>query len=957
MSAAILPKGWTRSLRMMDEKRGMSVQRHFTADNTGLHDVKKMFGWKSVDCVVRRPDGSEVFRRDGVEVPSGWSQTAADILAKLYCRKRGGSLGETGERSAWDVCLRIVTAICLSGAKSGVFASAEDESSFGCELIFLMLAQRLAFNSPVFFNVGLRESYGISGAGQVYWYDPAREVAERMENVYEHPQASACFLASVSDDLGDILDLVKQEVMLFKGGSGVGSNFSCIRGKQEAISGGGTASGVISFLRVFDRAAGATKSGGTTRRAAKMCVLDMDHPEIADFIDWKAGEERKVRVLIGAGYSNDFNAEAYDTVAGQNSNNSVRVSDDFLLRSKLTGLEGEWRTTARTTGLTVGVYQASELWDRVASAAWYCADPGVMFGDTMERWNTVKAWGPVITSNPCAEYMHVEDSACNLLCHNLLSYLSESGDFDTILFEHASRVGIIAQDILVGHAGYPSAQIAENSYKLRPLGQGYANLGALLMALGVPYDSDEGRAWCSAITCLMHARSYATSAELAKELGPFVAYPANKECMLEVIEAHVAAWDAKTGFERWLPRELMEAATAACGQMVAWGRLHGYRNAQATLLMPAGTIGFVLDCSTTGVEPAFSLAMDKALAGGGTMRLVNSTVRRALTKLMYGDGEIEQICAHVALTGTVEGSSLRDGDLKVFECAVPGSGTRFLSPESHLKMVAAAQPFLSGAVSKTCNVPHETTPAQIRELYELGHRLGLKAVAIYRDGSKACQPLTTTRVSKVATVEASTGGSPQGVSLAGKDGGGEAACGPARRRLLRARRGTTYELGIGQDKLYLRTGEYADGSLGELFMSIQHQGGTIAGFANSLAKSISLGLQHGIPLEAYVKLFAYDSFEPAGGVQGHANVKMCSSLPDLVVRVLAADYLQDHTLSHVVENAAPSAVTAASGATDGSPDGLGLRRDSRSCSVCHQLAYRVGACYACSHCGNTTGCG
>ncbi len=1310
----------------------LKIDRYFTKPGDDVAEVFAMFDWRRQDCVIRNPDGTEVFRRNDVEVPATWSEGAADIFARLYCRKRGGSLGDKGETSAKQVCGRIVLAIAQAGAVQEHLDHDEQDSlkAFRAELLYLMLSQRIAFNSPVWFNVGLWEEYGIEGKGDDWAWDGEQNMAVRVENIYARPRASACFLHGVKDDLLDIFDAIKREAIIFRSGSGVGANMSKLRGCRERLSGGGTSSGVMSFLDVFDAAAGSLKSGGTTRRAATMRMLDDDHPDIFEFVTWKKREEDKARALIREGYPADFNGAAYATVGGQNSNNSVMASDRFLKAVE----EGmHWPLLARTTGEPIETVLATKLWDAIAESAWACADPGVAFRDTINRWNTVKQWGPIDTCNPCftgemlvdttegrisfarlaemdaaglplpkahgydtetgqaearpivrawatrkttdlvrvvtargtcltctpdhefllqdgvyaparslqegtqlralascpgdtsgentvrtfdvvasvtpvalgeavevfditvedihsfgvtapdstspitvvvsncGEFWHPNSTACNLLCHNVRRYLDDAtGTFDTTGFSHAARLGFIAQDILVDYASYPSREIAENSHKLRPLGQGYAGMGALFMALGLPYDSDRARGWCSAITALMHATCCNTSAEMASDpsLGRFAAYDENRHSMVGVIYQHVLEFNHFQ--DRIMPWEMgysdplnrvARAATEAMDALHTWSREHatsGFRNAQMTLLMPAGTVGLVMDCSTTGIEPEYALVKTKTLAGGGTMQYVNQDVPSGLRRLGYGPDDVETLMKHLCGThklrhfgafdllrrdataglsigaidnareaaktapsldatfarhvvgekeydaivgpwkgkggggrllllscgwgseqidalqtevfghGTFEGHPLATPEmLAVFDCAATnGDGERYIDIDAHLTMMAAAQPFLSGGISKTVSLPETATVEDIKGVYKRAHTLGLKAVALYRNNSKGSQPLTAGTAKSEAAAPPEPAPSPveaqdddededlrqhedlrqrEGESqeawdkrtrcftcetcnarVSWSDGGPEdndcSACWskkhpdgvgdaekaqrsqtgqrvgcpkgmtlhksdgcvssgpppePPRHKLARPAVGVTYKLEVDGQSLYLTTGCYPDGRLGEVFLTIQKAGGQLAGFVDSLAKGMSVGLQSGITLETYVKMYAHMRFEPAGLVRGHAHVKMCSSIADLVVRVLAADYLGDHTLSNVKPAGVDEDMPALSSEEDEairptSPHAsimesyaTALPRsarprmpaDTRQCAVCRGVARRKGACFTCDSCGHQDGCG
>jgi len=972
------------------------------------------------DAVLRDASGNAIFEMKGIEVPETWSQLALDILASKYLR-RTGVPGTGAETSLKQVISRITGSIRKHGEIQGVFCG-EDAGSFEAELQYLLLHQMAAFNSPVWFNVGLFESYGITGSGESHRYDPAKKAVVPVANPLEFPQASACFIQSLNDDLLAIFDLVKSEAKLFKYGSGTGTNFSNLRGRQERLSGGGLSSGLLSFLEVFDRSAGATKSGGTTRRAAKMVCLDMDHPEIADFIEWKAREEQKAKALIAAGYSADFNGEAYKTVAGQNSNNSVRVTDEFM---NAVLEDREWQTRARTDGSVVGTFKARELWRKIAESAWSCADPGIQFDSTIQRWHTCKSTDRIRASNPCSEFMFLDDTACNLASINLLKFVAAGGVFDVELFCHAIRILIVAQEILVGMSSYPAAKIAKNSHDFRPLGLGYANLGAFLMVKGIPYDSRAGREWAASVTALMTGEAYAVSAELAGVAGAFPGFHENRDTMLEVIGMHAAA-------AQRLPESapLARAARAAWERASATGARSGFRNAQVTVLAPTGTIGLLMDCDTTGIEPDFALVKFKKLAGGGTLKMVNHSVPLALRSLGYGEPAVKRILDHVAgvpdfgaapglmaresllskgftagdlrrieaaipsvfhladafapgrlgaavlertglagFTGngrellgrlgvpeadieaahrvlcgsmTLEGApGLDPAHLAVFDCANPCGphGTRFISPYGHLAMMEAVQPFLSGAISKTVNLPAGTSVAEIEALHLVAWKMGLKSIAIYRDGSKSSQPLN-----------AREGG------RGGRD----------RERLPEKRKGITIEATVGGHKVYLRTGEYADGRLGELFLDIEKENAGYRALLSCFAIAVSLGLQYGVPLKEWVDRFTFTEFEPAGPVTGHPSLKLATSLIDYVFRTLGVEYLGRADLAHVpsgigakrFENPGGSGISAdGSASTDAIDEQLRmLRQDAPDCDSCGHRTVRNGACFRCLHCGNSIGC-
>jgi ribonucleoside-diphosphate reductase alpha chain len=693
--------------------------------------------WKKVQSEIKNRRGEVFFSMKNVEAPITWSQLAIDIAASKYFRKNGvpKHKSETSIRQMID---RVVSAIAASGKKQGgYFASTKDEKAFSNELKYILLTQKGAFNSPVWFNAGLWESYKISSPSEHFAWDVKKKSIRATKNAYEHPQCSACFIQSVSDSIEGIFDLAKTEAKLFKYGSGTGSNFSKLRSKYEELNSGGKSSGLISFLEVLDKGAGAIKSGGTTRRAAKMVSVDIDHPEILDFIEWKMKEEQKAHILIAAGMSPEFEGPAYRTVSGQNANNSVRVSDRFM-----NALEEhkDWALTSRVNGKALRKMPAAEIWKRIVHSAWVCADPGVQFHDTINRWHTCAASDEIHASNPCSEYMFLDDSACNLASINLVQFLNSDGSFDFEGFIHTARVLFVAQEILVDYSSYPTLKIAQNSHDYRPLGLGFANLGSLLMRKGIPYDSDAGRAWAGAITATLTGVAYLTSAEMARSKGAFAGFKKNKSSMMKVIKKHEAALRDITWSH--LPDGL-EGVLRKLWKSVAYsGGKFGFRNAQATVVAPTGTIGLLMDCDTTGIEPDFSLIKFKKLVGGGEIQIVNQSVEVALKGLNYAPEAIEKIQKYIQQNNSVQGCpDLKEEHLAIFDCATAASGGRVLSPESHVKMMAAVQPFISGAISKTVNLPASAGEKEISDIYLMAWKLGLKAVAIYRDGSKQSQPL------------------------------------------------------------------------------------------------------------------------------------------------------------------------------------------------------------------------
>jgi ribonucleoside-diphosphate reductase alpha chain len=1039
----------------MKKTSPLLMDRFFTAEISKKYsDVLDSIEYQGANSKIKDTDGKTVFELKNVEVPAAWSQLAIDILVSKYFRKAG--VPETGhEVSVKQVVRRLSRTIRKFGEAHGYF-DAETAKIFEDELSFLLITQRGAFNSPVWFNLGLYHEYGIQGSGGNYAWDTTERRIREAKDAYAQPQCSACFIQSAEDDLMGIFTLMKNEARLFKYGSGTGSNFSKIRGHQEKLAGGGYSSGLMSFLEVLDRGAGATKSGGTTRRAAKMVCLDMDHPEIMEFITWKQREEKKVAALIAAGYSSDFNGEAYKTVAGQNSNNSVRVTDEFM---RAVETDAKWETKARTNGEVVNTYQARELWDKVAEAAWACADPGLQYDTTINEWHTSSNTDRIYASNPCSEYMFLNDTACNLSSVNLVKFLKADGSFDIEGYRKACRIFIIAQEILVDLSSYPTEQIAQNSHDYRPLGLGYANLGTLLMLKGIPYDSEQGRAWAASLTAIMCGTAYAVSAEEAGLLGAFPGFAKNREPMLKVIQKHKnAAYQISAEFA---PKELIQAAREDWDQALALGTKNGYRNSQVTVLAPTGTIGLLMDCDTTGVEPDFALVKFKKLAGGGYFKIVNQSVPQALKNLGYAKTQIEDVIRYVlgtmnfigtphlnqewlkskgfeeadiakiekALPGTFEISSafnrwslgeellkrlnvpasefekptfnyltfagltfaqiteanekicgtmtvegaphIKDQDLAVFDCAnkCGSKGKRFIAPMGHVKMMAAVQPFLSGAISKTVNLPHETTVDEIKDIYYQGWKMGLKAVALYRDGCKLSQPLSTKSDKKEEKSEVKVAAAPAQLTFA-----------PVKRKMPNRRSGVTQEASVAGHKIYLRTGDYEDGTLGEIFIDMHKEGAAYRSMMNCFAISVSLGLQYGVPLKEFVDKFTFTRFEPSGMVEGHPNVKMATSIVDYIFRVLGLEYLgrTDFVqVKPVVQDLAsapkePSKLLASAAPMEGiqrqAEFNLGKTSDTSSgylaemmgdappCDSCGHTTVRNGACYKCLNCGNSMGC-
>jgi ribonucleoside-diphosphate reductase alpha chain len=931
-----------------NDKR-LKISRHFTKQGTNPLDELE---YEKRSSVIAEPDGTVVFKLEGVEVPKNWTQLATDIMVSKYFRKAGVP-GTGNEVSAKQVIHRVANTIRMAGEALGYFQAAEDSDAFEAELAYILINQKGAFNSPVWFNCGLYHQYGISGTGGNWYWDFDTQSLQQTTGAYARPQCSACFIQSIKDDLMSIFDLIKSEARLFKYGSGSGTNFSTLRSRYEKLAGGGTSSGLMTFLKIFDRAAGSMKSGGTTRRAAKMVCLDLDHPEIIDFINWKVEEEKKVKALVAAGYPSDFNGEAYLTVSGQNSNNSVRVPDEFM-QAYLTG--AKWKTRFRTTGEVHKEYEARDMMRQIAQAAWVCADPGVQFDTVINDWHTCPNSDRIHASNPCSEFMFLDDSSCNLSSINLMKFLNEDGTFDIEAYRRACRVLLIAQEILVDFASYPTMEIAKNTHDYRALGLGYANLGTLLMVMGVPYDSDKGRAISGAITAIMTGQAYCVSAEMSAVKGPFAGFKNNREPMLRVMRKHRdAAYKIDV---RHCPPELLKAARDDWDNAVELGEKYGFRNSQVTVLAPTGTIGLLMDCDTTGVEPDFSLVKYKKLAGGGYFKIINQSVPRALRKLSYTADEVKEIQAYVLEGGTMEGAPyIKDDHLAVFDCANRcGTGKRFIDPMGHIKMMASVQPFLSGSLSKTVNLPTETTVEEIEKIYIDSWKMGLKAVAVYRDGCKLSQPLTA------------------GTKMADENKGQKAE---VETKVLQSKRaGRVVDTVVGGHRIVIRTGEFSDGSLGEVSIDMHKEGATMRSLMNCIAQAVSIGLQHGVPLEQFVDAFTFTRFEPAG-MTTHPNIKTSTSMVDFVFRVLGFEYLGRNDLVHVKPVDMPkddqkqqkqelsSAKLPAPASLNSPPkkakSALDLQLsnmmgDAPPCPSCGNITIRSGTCYKCLNCGSTTGC-
>ena len=928
-------------------RRGISFARYFTKSKISPYDEVE---WELRTAAITNEKGQAIFEQRNVEVPKGWSQTATNIVASKYFH---GKLG-TPEResSVRELVSRVVDTIADWGIAQGYFAAPEEGENFRSDLAHLMLTQKASFNSPVWFNCGVERCEPDTRFKNWHWNEAAQTVVFE-ETGYRNPQCSACFINSVQDSLDSILTLAKTEGMLFKWGSGTGTNLSSLRSAAESLSGGGKASGPISFMRGYDAFAGVIKSGGKTRRAAKMVILNIDHPDVVEFIECKAKEERKAWTLVEAGYDPSLDGEAYSSIFFQNANNSVRVTDEFM---RAVEDDREWSTHEVTSGKVAGTYRARDLMRKISEAAHQCGDPGMQFDTTVNRWHTSKATGRINASNPCSEYMFLDDTACNLASLNLMKFLSPAGYFDAEAFRRAVDTVIVAQEILVDNASYPTEKIGINSHNYRPLGLGYANLGALLMACGQPYDSDAGRNFAATITALMHGQAYLSSARLAAAIGPFPHFDRNREPMLEVVAMHRDAFDQID--RRLLPLAAQPVAGAeedlhAVTQQV-WrecyeqGARHGFRNSQVTVLAPTGTIGFMMDCDTTGVEPDLALVKFKKLVGGGVIKVVNNTVPDALLRMGYSPTQVDAIVDYIDRTGTIEGAPhVKPEHLPVFDCSFrPANGTRTIHYMGHIRMMAAVQPFISGAISKTVNLPEDATIEEVMDTYMAAWKLGLKAVAIYRDGSKRVQPLSAgkgqsrdlpalslpkgeqaatpsrddqsrDREGAVATrpVETRQGtagqdmtsvmpsvpsaapatGARQGMALAmpspeGTSSPHEETRKPVRHKLPDERKAITHKFSIGGHEGYLTVGMYPDGQPGEIFIVMAKEGSTVSGLMDSIATAISLALQYGVPLKVLVEKFSHTRFEPSGWT-GHKDIGFAKSIMDYIFRWLALKFL------------------------------------------------------------------
>jgi len=926
--------GTHKSVRPADAP-GLTIERRFT---TAGVDVYSTVEWELRDAVITNERGEKVFEQTNVEIPSTWTQLATNVVVSKYFRGHIGT--PQRERSVRQLIGRVADTMADWGRGMDYFATEADAQAFQDELTHILLHQKAAFNSPVWFNVGLPDQ--------------------------PRPQGSACFINSVEDTMESILTLAKTEGMLFKYGSGTGTNLSTLRGSHEKLQGGGTASGPLSFMRGFDQFAGAIKSGGKTRRAAKMVMLDVDHPDIADFIQSKAKEEKKAWALIDAGYSGAFNVSggAYDSVNFQNANHSVRVSDEFMETYER---GGEWNTRFVTSKKVAGTYKAAELMDMIGDSAWICGDPGMQYDTTINKWHTCKNTDRIYASNPCSEYMFLNDSACNLASLNLMKFRKEDKEFDVEAFKHACRIVLTAQEIIVDNASYPTPRIAENSHDYRPLGLGYANLGALLMSRGLAYDSDEGRALAGAITAVMTGEAYHQSSVIARDHGwTFPGYAKNREPFLEVMRMHRAAVEDIDS--TYVPRDLLDAARGCWDDAIAKGEQHGYRNAQATVLAPTGTIGFLMDCDTTGIEPDIAIVKYKSLVGGGMMKIVNNTVPEALERLGYTATQCTEILAYIDKNDTVEGAPhLLDKHLSVFDCAFkPGNGVRSIHYKGHIRMMAAAQPFLSGAISKTVNMPTEATAEEIVNTYVEGWKLGLKAIAIYRDGSKRTQPLMTRKADEVEDEAVAIAAPTPQIVTVNK---------PMRRKLPDERASITHKFSIAGHEGYITVGMYEDGTPGEIFLTMSKEGSTISGLMDSFATAISLALQYGVPLPTLVDKFAHARFEPSG-ITNNENIRFAKSIMDYIFRWLGSKFLNrtpevtqpslanGHSEETGIEASANTerphltltATAPTLSLTEHEKETFQNQADAPICTECGSLMVRNGACFKCLNCGSVFGC-
>jgi ribonucleoside-diphosphate reductase alpha chain len=914
------------------QRTGIEFPRYFTARQEAGKTPYDNVVWELRTAAIGNDKGAVIFEQRDIEVPVDWSQTATNIVASKYFHGKIGAPDR--ERSVAQLVHRVVDTIAGWGAADNYFKTPEDVNNFRDELAHLMLTQKACFNSPVWFNVGVKEARGYG-----WYFDEATDNIKKLEKGLTKPQCSACFINAVGDSLESILDLAKTEGMLFKWGSGTGSNLSPLREDDAILSGGGRASGPLSFMKGFDAFAGVIKSGGKTRRAAKMVILDADHPDIEKFIWCKAKEEKKAHTLIDAGYDPSLDGEAYGSIFFQNANNSVRVTDEFM-HAVLE--DGDYWTKSRVNNQPVNRYKAKDLLKQVAEATHQCGDPGMQFDTIINRWHTCKATARINASNPCSEYMFLDDSACNLASLNVMKFVGPDGHFDVEAFRHAVDTVIVAQEILVDNASYPTERIGRNSHDYRPLGLGFANLGALLMSMGVPYDSAGGRDFSGALTAVMCGQAYLTSARIAEATGPFQGYLKNEDSFLEVIRMHRAAVNHLDS--RRVPAALFAAAQQCWDDAYAKGKISGYRNAQTTVIAPTGTIGFMMDCDTTGIEPDLALVKYKKLVGGGVIKIVNQTVPQALIKLGYTPEQVDTIVTHIDATGTIEGAPhLRDEHLAVFDCSFRAqNGSRFIHHMGHVKMMAAVQPFISGAISKTINMPEESSAEDIMNAYIESWRLGLKAVAIYRDNSKRAQPLSS-----------STGKGEKKATAAQPATVEKIVYRPIRRKLPNERQSITHKFSIGGHEGYITVGLFDDGTPGEVFITMAKEGSTISGLMDSFATTVSYALQYGVPLKFFVDKFSHVRFEPSGWT-GNPQVPYAKSIMDYLFRWLAAKFLG---AEYAANEAGESPVLRP---TESDPQQQlpfsPVVADAPMCAECGSMMTRNGSCYKCANCGGTSGC-
>jgi ribonucleoside-diphosphate reductase alpha chain len=947
-------------MSLAPDRLSIGIGRFFTTP--GVHPYDEVAWEKRDSRITNWRDGSVAFEQLGVEFPVSWSLNSTNIVAQKYFRGTPGT--PERESSMRQVIDRVADTIATWGIEGGYFVDNEEAEAFRAELKYILVTQRAAFNSPVWFNIGVK------GVPQ---------------------QASACFILSVEDKMNAILNWYREEGVIFKGGSGSGINLSKIRSSYENLEGGGTASGPVSFMRGADASAGTIKSGGKTRRAAKMVILNADHPDVEEFIWCKVKEERKARVLRDAGFDMDLDGADSFSVQYQNANNSVRVTDEFM---KAVEEDRDWNLNAVVDGTPVRTIRARDLWRQIAEAAWECADPGLQFDTTINKWHTAHATGRINGSNPCSEYMHIDNSACNLSSLNLLKFLDDNDRFDVEAYRHAIEVMFTAQEILVGRADYPTEPIGENSRKFRQLGLGYANLGALLMALGYAYDSEGGRAWAAALTSLMTGHAYATSARTASRMGPFAGFAENEKYMLNVLRMHRDA-HAEIANASDVQGDLLVAGQESWDAAVRDGEEYGVRNSQATVLAPTGTIGLMMDCDTTGVEPDLGLVKIKKMVGGGSMSIVNQTIPRALRRLGYGTQQVDDIVAYIDVNKSIIGAPhLEANHVSVFACSM---GDNTIHYEGHVRMMGAVQPFLSGAISKTVNMPEEATIEDIEELHMLSWKLGIKAVAIYRDNCKVGQPLSTAK--KDGESSDSSSSSADAATQVVERVVEKIVTQPIRQKLPRSRRGRTFEFRVADCKGFANIGEYEDGRPGELFLTVSKQGSTLSGIMDAFAKSISYGLQYGVPLRAFVEAFTNMRFEPAG-MTDDPDIRIASSIMDYLFRRLALEYMtyderaelgifsRDERIQPTLPGVVEEVIESNNGsemATDiksvpsvqewttqielgiaptapvsdhSAPQGMTrpAPSDAPMCMLCGVQMQRAGSCHACPSCGSTSGC-